>query len=157
MPETPSPRLVTQVMAIDPGPQQSAIVRWNGREVLQHEIMPNGRLRGVNPGPAVVVIEMLEGRGGIVGQETFDTAVWIGRFMEVFNTRERIYRRVVKMHMCGTARAKDSHIRLAILDRFPKGNKRDPGPTYGLKADCWQALALAITWWDQMVNDKDRL
>lgn len=150
-------KLIDHIIAIDPGTRNSAFVRWNGRRVLAHNIVPNLRLRDMSTEGAEVVIEMVEGRGRVAGQETFDTCVWIGRFMERFDTRNLVYRRIVKLHMCGNVRAKDSQIRQAILDRFPKGTARAPGPTYGVSRDCWQALAVAITWWDQMVNNKEEL
>ena len=55
------------------------------------------------------------------------------------------------MHLCGSAKAKDSNIRQAIIDRYggdPKrciGTKKAPGPLYGISADQWAALALALT------------
>jgi hypothetical protein len=102
-----------------------------------------------------VVIEMPEGRGGIAGQETFDTCVWVGRFAERFCTNALVFRRVVKLHMCGTSRAKDAQIRQAIIDRLgPPGTKRKPGMTYGLKGGEWQALALALTWFDQVSDTR---
>jgi len=54
------------------------------------------------------------------------------------------------MHICGSARAKDQNIRQALIDRYGGketaiGKKQNPGPLYGIKADEWQALGLAIT------------
>jgi len=59
----------------------------------------------------------------------------------------------VKMHLCGQARAKDANIRQALIDRFGGaaaiGRKAAPGPLYGISGDVWQALGLAVTWWDR--------
>jgi hypothetical protein len=62
-------------------------------------------------------------------------------------------RRDVKMHICGQMKAKDSNIRAALIDRFGGkeraiGRKASPGPLFGITADRWAALALAITWLD---------
>jgi hypothetical protein len=59
----------------------------------------------------------------------------------------------VKLHLCGSSRAKDPNVRTALLDRFggagAKGTKAAPGPLYGIAADLWSALAIAVTWTDQ--------
>lgn len=31
------------------------------------------------------------------------------------------------------------------------GKKATPGPLYGVVGDEWAALAVAVTWWDQVV------
>jgi hypothetical protein len=59
---------------------------------------------------------------------------------------ELVYRRDVKMFLCGSNRAKDGNIRQALLDLVgPQGTKKAPGPTYGLRGDEWAALAVAVT------------
>jgi hypothetical protein len=59
---------------------------------------------------------------------------------------ELVFRRDVKLHLCGSARAKDPNIRQALLDRFgPVGTKKAPGPLYGVKSHIWSALAVAVT------------
>jgi hypothetical protein len=55
-------------------------------------------------------------------------------------------RKDVKMHLCGTPRAKDGNIRQRLLDLLgPQGTKKQPGPTYGVKSHAWAALAVAVT------------
>ena len=86
---------------------------------------------------------------------------WIGRFMEQFEANEcqviRVFRKDVKMNLCGQTRAKDSNITAALVDRFSyprhaakggKGTKADPGFFFGFKSDIWQAYALGVTWLD---------
>jgi len=119
-----------------------------------------------------LVIEMVASYGMAVGATVFETCVWIGRFEECWRQNEilwtprshpkevaqrsaargpkppprRIFRRDVKLHLCGQARAKDANIRQALLDRFgPKGTKADPGVLYGMSGDCWAALGVAVT------------
>ena len=66
-------------------------------------------------------------------------------------------RRAVKLHLCGSARAKDTNIRAALIDRFggtggrraAVGLKASPGPLYGIRSHEWAALAVAVTWHDQ--------
>ena len=103
-----------------------------------------------------VVIEMIASYGMPVGAEVFETCVWIGRFQQALIERrgitpELIKRHPVKMHHCHSARAKDSNITQALVDRFApgaknhgKGTKADPGWFHGFHADIWQAYALAV-------------
>ena len=57
-----------------------------------------------------------------------------------------VYRKDVKLHLCGSPRAKDPNIRQALLDKLgPVGTKRQPGPCYGVKSHAWAALGVAVT------------
>jgi len=67
-----------------------------------------------------------------------------------------MFRRDVKLNLCGSARAKASNIIQALVDRFAsgepnygKGTKKTPGWFYGFKADVWQAYALGVTYIDK--------
>ena len=102
---------------------------------------------------------MVQSFGMAVGAEVFETVFWIGRFIQAwsmggaFDRWSRVYRKDIKLHLCGSMRAKDSNIRQAILDRFggktkALGSKREPGPLYGARSHIWSALAVAITWRD---------
>jgi hypothetical protein len=75
--------------------------------------------------------------------------VWIGRFQEAWrfpSQVRKVYRQQVKLHLCGSPRAKDANIRQALLDKLgPQGTKKAPGPTYGVKSHAWAALAVAVT------------
>jgi hypothetical protein len=150
------------VLAIDPGNVQSAFVLYDG-EIKSSAIIANDALvEGIKnlESPFTLAIEMIASYGMPVGKEVFDTCVWIGRFvqanyeahhLEAENTL--IYRKDVKMHFCQSMRAKDSNIRQALLDRFGGkdtaiGTKKAPGPLYGVKADAWSALAVALYYQD---------
>ena len=148
-----------RILAIDPGSEQSAVVSYDTetREVLGKEIMPNEGLVlmltcGSNP-PAHLAIEMIASYGMPVGATIFETCVWIGRFIEAAQIpHTKVYRREVKMHLCGSTRAKDSNIRQAIMDLHGStrekaiGTKKAPGPLYGFKKDIWAAMGVALTW-----------
>src|SRR6185503_10448693 len=74
-----------KILAIDPGPEQSAFVIWDGVRVLDHAIVPNAdlfRRLGNGVGIHTCAIEMIASYGMAVGRETFETCVWIGRFIE---------------------------------------------------------------------------
>lgn len=143
------------ICAIDPGAEQSAFVLWDGKEILDMGIYPNKDLLNQVDVPAVVhwVIEKIESYGMPVGRSIFDTVYWTGVFASAIGV-EKIHwvtRRHVKLHICEDSRAKDSNIRQALIDRFGRpGKKTEPGITYGLKKDLWQAFALAVTFGDSL-------
>jgi len=95
----------------------------------------------------------MESYGMPVGVEVFEAIRWSGRFEEACQPIPVVYlpRRTVKLHLCGTSRAKDANVRAALLEKFGGkeaaiGNKAHPGPLYGIHADLWSALALAVTY-----------
>lgn len=94
-----------------------------------------------------LVLEMVQSFGMSVGKEIFETVFWIGRFFQTAKgAANRIYRKEVKSYLCGSMKAKDGNIRQALIELIgPQGTKKAKGPTYGVKADEWQALGVAIT------------
>jgi len=154
------------VIAIDPGPVSSAMLIWDGERIVRKDYAENWEVintlqvlkNRISPDPDPCVIEMIGhyGTGMPAGAEVFDTCVWIGRFMEAYGAEKcaLMKRAEVKMHLCGSMRAKDPNIRQAIIDRFGRkeaaiGRKANPGPLFGVAGDAWAALALALTWWDE--------
>lgn len=102
----------------------------------------------------VIVIEKIASYGMPVGEEIFGTVFWSGRFAEAAKANGslvfRIPRKDIKVHICNTAKATDANIRFQLVERFgPPGTKKNPGGTYGLKADAWAALAVAVTFFDK--------
>ena len=66
------------------------------------------------------------------------------------------------MYLCHSMKAKDGNIRQAILDLYggkdvALGNKKRPGPLYGVSKDIWAALAVAITYCGMNKIDFDDL
>ena len=148
-----------KLLAIDPGTFESAWVAFDGQRVLGHGLESNvtilGRLREYAGVP--VWIEMVASFGMPVGKEVFETCVWIGRFWETAlrngSACDRVTRHQIKLHLCHSARAKDTNVRQAILDRFggklaALGNKKNRGPLYGVVSHEWSALAVALYGWD---------
>lgn len=164
-----------RLLAIDPGPVESALLLYDteARAPLSWSKQPNPEAADIvtaTPLDAdLLAVEMIASYGMAVGAEVFETCVWAGRFIERWLTPTplgaivggksyprrpepiRVYRRECKLHLCGTQRAKDTNIRQALVDRYGPGKdkavgrKASPGPLYGMKADVWQALAVAIT------------
>lgn len=145
---------MSMILAIDPGTTESGWCRMQDGRVLASGVETNEEmlesLKSHDGTPIhTVAIEMVASYGMAVGREVFETCVWIGRFQQAWHTPAAvrlIYRRDVKLHLCGTAKAKDPNIRQALLDMLgPQGTKKAPGPTYGVKSHAWAALALAVT------------
>ena len=144
-----------KILAIDPGPVQSGWCVFDGAPVeagIEANCTLCAKLCGDFGFLDHVVIEQFKCYGMAVGDTTIDAIRWSGRFEERGSRPGRpcvyIPRATIKAHICGSARAKDGNVRRALLDRWPKGNKATPGPTYGYKRDMWAALALAVTWWE---------
>lgn len=149
------------ILAIDPGTTQSAFVAYENGDIIDKGILDNEELLEFLENKKAPVndcsklyIEMVASYGMAVGKSVFETCVWIGRFTHAFgNGRnyEFIYRKDVKMHLCGQTKAKDANIRQAIMDRYGSekaiaiGTKKAPGPLYGISKDVWAALGVAIT------------
>jgi hypothetical protein len=141
------------IIAIDPGTTESAILEWDGNRILMAEIWPNNLCRDwvKDAGPGrILVVEMVACYGMAVGKEVFETCLFIGRIQEcairntLLDNFKLVYRRDVKLHHCGSARAKDANIRQALIDKYgAPGTKKAPGRTYGLKSHLWAAFALA--------------
>lgn len=121
-----------------------------------------------------LAIEMTACYGMTAGRDLFDTTRWIGRFVQAWGGSYNLVLRKSKwgpgsddymdagrfpgvcMTLCKINTAKDPQIRQAIIDRFGGnkaaaiGVKAKPGPLYGMKADVWAALAVALTWAEHM-------
>lgn len=111
------------VLAIDPGNTDSAWVLYDPdtRHLLGFGKEPSdaviGRLAGTEC--AILVVEMIAGYGMPVGREVFETCVWIGRYIQAYlGDHALLYRRDVKLHLCGNCQAKDGNIRQALIDKF---------------------------------------
>lgn len=165
-----SERASQQVLAIDPGPEMSAwlVYDWHGR--------PAGR--GYEKNEAILevlddlcpmrhlAIETVTNYGMEVGEDIFDTLIWIGRFQERWKRHDMfkvfdvtlLKRPDIKLHLCNSARAKDKNVRQALINRFggSKGEaiglKATPGPLYGITGHLWSALAVAVTWADMQTT-----
>ena len=150
------------VLAIDPGNEFSAYVVYRDSDPVNFGKVANQWLmsriieRVSLQAPGEIAIEMIASYGMPVGREIFETCVWIGRFLQAWGWDRPfsfVYRRDVKLHLCGSSRAKDGNVRAALLDRYggkatAVGNKKSPGPLYGVSADVWSALAVAVTYSD---------
>lgn len=145
------------ILAIDPGTTESAWMTFDGKPVASG-IVDNHELLNMLRAEkwffcSHLAIEGIQCLGMPVGKETFETCIWIGRFVEAFTEDfTLVYRKDVKLHLCGSARAKDPNIRQALIDKFGGskaaaiGVKKTPGPLYGVRSHVWSALAVAVTY-----------
>lgn len=138
------------ILGIDPGTHESGYVLLNGG-IVESGVLPNAELMDVVRDTAydTLAIEKIVSYGSAVGQETFDTCVWIGRFMEASTIPEDVLlipRHKIKRHVCGPGKHTDPDVRAALIKLLgPQGTKKQPGPTYGVKSHAWSALAVAVT------------
>ena len=136
------------ILALDPGTSHTAFVQFDQQRIVDHGHLPNAEIRQILIGREYdrCACEMIASYGMAVGASTFETCVWIGRFAEVARVDvELIFRKDIKLFLCGTMRAKDANIRQALIDLIgPQGTKKTPGPTYGIKSHTWAALAVAV-------------
>ncbi len=147
-----------KILALDPGPHFTA---WATLNTVTREIGSQGKeetaivlnqLRTWIPPVDAIVIEMIASYGRPVGAEVFETCVAIGKMLEILRDRrpQLMYRREVTAQLCGPQKGvNDAVIRQRIIDMYGGketaiGKKAKPGPLYEIKADVWQALALAI-------------
>lgn len=143
------------MIAIDPGTTHSGLVIYSRNGTVTTSLVLENKdvfaeIRAYSNLP--VAIEMIASYGMAVGKEVFVTCLWIGRFIQCAGADRvgLVYRKDVKLHLCGSPRAKDANVRQAIIDLYggkaaAVGNKKQPGPLYHVKSHAWSALAVAIT------------
>ena len=150
-------------MGLDPGTSSSAIVGYSGHTTSDALLASNeeilawlkekARLEGDSR--PMLVIEKIASYGLAVGESTFQTVFWSGRFAEAYGIDkvDRITRGEVKMHLCRNMRAKDANVRMALLDKFGGkekaiGNKKNKGIMHGITSHRISAFAVAVTYYE---------
>lgn len=152
-----------RILAIDPGPKESAFCVWDGERIIESGKVESPRILDLiiktsTYNDSTVACEHLQYYGMAVGKEVFDTAYWIGDFRGKCRDSQiafiPVFRSEVKQHFCHSTRATDSNIRYALEDRFgKKGTKKAPGLMYPLVgSDMRSAFAIAV-----YVMDKQKL
>jgi hypothetical protein len=127
------------ILAIDPGPEESAYAVFDLerlRLVCFSKDKNEDVLKVIDDASYLLfdklIVEMIASQGMAVGQTTFETCAWVGRFIERWGRDcELIYRHEEKTYICGNSRAKDKNIRQALIDMFGGesvaiGNKKCP-------------------------------
>lgn len=163
------------IWGVDPGPEHSALVTFDGRSVLSAGTLENSLLLQriadrCRSSQEQLVIEQVASFGMPVGVDVFETVFWSGRFAQAWHgyvrpnahvgVFVRLKRHEIKTHLCHNQRAKDANIRQVLIDRFGPGKEKAigkkaiPGPLYGISGDEWSALAVAVTYWDQQIAER---
>jgi hypothetical protein len=154
------------LFAIDPGPTQSGCLLC---ETHPFKIVEVGIFNNTNLLADILrrrwrmdllLIEQIMMGGMIAGQETFETCFVSGQFAQAVSPTPfaRMGRIAIKMHLCGSARAKDANVRQALIDKFGPGRevavgtKKHPGHLYGVHSHTWAALALAVAYAETHVD-----
>lgn len=147
------------ILAIDPGTLQSGWVVMDGRRVIESGTSLNdhvleririvgGYARAGLVQPHRLAVERFEARGMPIGDDSIETLLWTGRFIQAWHSPAevlRVRRSTVKRELCGSNKAKDANVRQALIDLLgPQGTKKAPGPTYGVSSHAWAALGVAV-------------
>lgn len=147
------------ILSLDPGTDKTGWCLLRGDRVIGSGVESNDQIlsRVQARGASTLAVEMIASYGMPVGREVFETCVWIGRFVQAWHNPDAVklvYRKDVKMHLCGTTKAKDGNVRQAIIDLYPAsgggatpqiGTKANPGPLYGVSSHAWPAIGVALT------------
>lgn len=141
------------ILALDPGTTQTGWCIYDRGRIIGSGVKPNTDMLEMvlqaQPPEITLAVEMIASYGMAVGREVFETCVWIGRFLQAWHEPAAVrlvYRKDVKMHLCGTTKAKDTNVWQALVDKLgAPGTKKEPGPTYGVKSHARAALAVAVT------------
>lgn len=114
------------ILAIDPGPTESAVVVLDGTAIEHHAKLPNAavlaELRRDAWGAQVFACERIMGTyGKSAGIELMETVEWCGRFREAWERTGaspviRVPRKTAVSHVTDNPKAGDSHVRQALID-----------------------------------------
>lgn len=163
-----------KILAIDPGTEKSGFCLFDTDKfaVLEAGISDNEELlhRTTWAECDIVCIEMIKSYGMSVGDTTFVTILWIGRYVQyafsINLPHKLLYKKIdINPTLCFSNKAKDANIRQALLDMFEPsgggktpqiGTKTEPGPLYGVSSHSFSALAVAITYalQNKLINRK---
>lgn len=152
-----------RVFGIDPGPDEHAVVCWDPfacRVVEAYDLSTSAiqayLLSNARPGVDVVACEWVSCFGMAVGFSVFKTVFQTGRIASVVPQCRFVPRVQVKMHICGSGKAKDPNVSRALKDRFgERGTKNHPGALYGISSHKWAALAVAVYAAEAMQPEKE--
>ena len=144
-----------KICGIDPGTEKTAFVLWDTatETVIKNFTDANEKiiadLRVAEEFEGIPVIEGIQHMGMPIGKSVLMTENFIGHLQErLLDYTEKsylVYRGEIKCHFCGSARAQDTNIKQALIDRFGAiGTKKEPGKFYAVHGHEWSALAVAI-------------
>jgi hypothetical protein len=147
---------MTKIIGIDPGNKKSALVVLKKGKILNKKLENNKEIRtflkrslnNSSPQYNIIFIETIKSYGNVQGDSIIQTAIAIGRFVEISESMNiktfLIPRKTYVSALCKFSQANDKDIRAKMIEIYGRpGTKTSPGVTYGFKDDLWQALGLA--------------
>ena len=160
-----------KILALDPGNTRTAWLRYDSETKLPVDFgyESNEDVRAKLKQEAdnlpifsdidILAIEWISSYGMQAGQEIFMTCFWVGRFVDCWTGKHMlIVRPDIKIHLCNNRSAKDKFVREALIFKFGQsaeeaiGNRKKPGPLYGIAGDVWSSLAVAVTVAENLAN-----
>lgn len=101
----------------------------------------------------VLVLERMQSFGRPIGRDVLETARWSGRFEQAWfggpGEAHWLTSTETKKILGVPTGGGDAGVREALIDRWGGkekaiGNKKNPGPLYGIHTHAWRALGLAV-------------
>ena len=142
------------ILGLDPGPEQSALVGWDGTRVCFGHMYALADLRVAltanSAHDTTLAIEGISPYGTAIGRSTIQTCYVIGRACETWyrltgDEPTIIERPDIKLRLLGQRKGTDAQVREELIHRIgPVGTKKAPGPLYGISSHLWAALAVAV-------------
>ena len=142
--------------------------KFNNTE-LMYDILPK-QMSAFKP--KRVIHEQIASYGMPVGESVFSTCIWIGKFSQYLADAYGLYdkdaglleheidyvkRKQYITELCGSSKAKDKNVKAYLVERFApdtpnygKGSKKNPGFFYGVSADAWSAIGIAVWYIDNL-------
>ena len=144
------------IIGIDPGPEFSALVEWDGEKFIDKAYMLNVdilyHLSVVSP--CTIGIEQIRGYGLSVGNSTFDTCFWSGKFAlqgEMCKSKVFMIPRIdVLTHFNIPRKGSDRWLKEKLVDEYPttfkqaKRNKSGSLSVKGWNDHHYAAFGIAI-------------
>jgi hypothetical protein len=161
-----------KLLAMDGGCGHSAFVYlemrkgWKLPKLLEHHYLHNNdALDYIAQSKAdTYCLEAIMSNGG-AGSEVVQTAYWNGRFWSQASNSDikevcAIERLKVKKLLFGKAVGNDSAVLNYVQDLYggrkvAKGTKKSPGPLYGVSKHEWQAMGLAMAYFNIKEDERD--
>ena len=144
------------ILAIDPGPIQSGIVRFDGERALFAGVLPNDDVLKIiaDDNSDVLAIGKFMASGQSLGNESLDTVRWEERFRLSSGEPEQVVMipRIDAKRIVGLGQKHgDKEVRARLIEILgPKGVASDPGPCFGVGTHAWAALLIAHAAYKQL-------
>ena len=137
------------VLALDPGPIQSGVARFDGERVLFAGVLPNEDVLKIvaDDRSDLLAIEKFMASGQSLGNESLETVRWEERFRLSSGDPDMVRmvpRLSVKKVLGLSQRDGDKQVNARLAELIgPKGTKAAPGPCFGVSSHSWAALGVA--------------